>query len=139
MLIKTIEYEDFNGVKQKEDFRFNLNKAELLRFDQSFDGGLESYTKRIANERDNKLLSRLFEDLILISYGKKSDDGKVFLKNDEIREEFRCSAAYDALYWELMTDADAAGDFFTSLIPSIPEDQRDQLRSQFKDAVNSSK
>lgn len=139
MLRKTIKYEDYNGVNQEEIFLFNLNKAELLRFDQSFEGGLETYTKRIANERDNALLSKLFEDLILISYGKKSDDGKVFLKNDTIRENFKCSAAYDALYWELMTDADAAGDFFTALIPSIPQDQREQLKAQFKDAVENSK
>ena len=139
MFVKTIEYEDFNGEKQKEEFRFNINKSELIKFDQSFDGGLENYMARISNERDNKLLSQLFEDMILISYGKKSDDGKVFLKNEKITEEFKCSAAYDALYWQLMTDADAAADFFTALIPSVPKEKRDELKLQFKEQLNNSK
>ena len=30
MLKKTITYEDFNGVERKEDFYFNLSKAEIM-------------------------------------------------------------------------------------------------------------
>ena len=30
MLKKTITYTDYDGVERKEDFYFNLNKAELI-------------------------------------------------------------------------------------------------------------
>lgn len=130
MLIKTIEYEDFKGEKQKEDFYFNLKKSELIEFDNSIPGGLETFSKRITNERDNKALMTLFRDLILKSYGKPSDDGKRFIKSEELSKEFFDSAAYDELYMWLLTDVEHATEFFNKLIPQMPkEDSVPVLRS----------
>ena len=33
MLKKTIEYVDYNGVERKEDFYFNLSKAEVTEME----------------------------------------------------------------------------------------------------------
>lgn len=40
MLKKTITYTDYNGNERKEDFYFNLNKAEIMRMEMSTRGGL---------------------------------------------------------------------------------------------------
>ena len=39
MLKKTITYTDYNGVERKEDFYFNLTKAELMEMEMSTKGG----------------------------------------------------------------------------------------------------
>lgn len=39
MYKKTITYTDYNGVERKEDFYFNLNRAELTKLELSKDGG----------------------------------------------------------------------------------------------------
>ena len=38
MLKKTIEYTDYNDVKRKEDFYFNLTKAEIMEMELSTTG-----------------------------------------------------------------------------------------------------
>lgn len=129
MITKEIEYEDFHGIKQSEEFFFNLKKSELIELDNSIPGGLQNFSKRITNERDTKALMTLFKELILKAYGKPSDDGKRFIKSEELSKEFYDSAAFDELYMWLLTDVDHATEFFTALVPSMPSEQ-DNTRSQ---------
>ena len=117
MLKKTITYTDYNDVERTEDFYFNLNKAEIAEMEMSYAGGLTTYINRIIAAQDNPTLVKLFKDLILMSYGVKSDDGREFVKNDEIRNKFKHTEAYSILFMELSTNADAAAEFVTGIIP----------------------
>ncbi len=117
MLKKTIKFTDYNGVERTEDFFFNLNKAEIAEMEMSYAGGLTTYINRIIAAQDNPTLVKLFKDLILMSYGVKSDDGREFVKNDEIRNKFKHTEAYSILFMELSTNADAAAEFVTGIIP----------------------
>ena len=53
-----------------------------------------------------------------MAYGVKSDDGKRFIKNERLREEFASSEAYSVLFMEIVTDADAAAKFINAVIPA---------------------
>lgn len=118
MLKKTITYEDFNGETVSEDFFFHLSKAELVELEMSHKGGLSESLQRIIKAEDNAALIKEFKNLILSSYGKRSDDGKRFVKNEQVREEFVSTEAYSALFMELVTDTDAAIEFVKGVIPS---------------------
>lgn len=118
MLKKTIKYTDYNGVERKEDFYFNLNKAEIMEMQLTTVGGLDAYLKKIVSAQDMPTLMRIFKDLVLKSYGVKSDDGRRFIKNDQLREEFEQTEAYSILYMELSTDAEAAAAFVNGIIPA---------------------
>lgn len=118
MLKKTIKYTDYNGVERTEDFYFNLNKAEIMEMQLTTVGGLDAYLKKIISAQDMPTLMRIFKDLVLKSYGVKSDDGRRFIKNDQLREEFEQTEAYSILYMELSTDADAAAAFVNGIIPA---------------------
>lgn len=117
MLKKTITYTDYNGVERKEDFYFNLTKAEITEMELSTTGGLSTVLQRIVSEQDQPQLIRMFKDLIIRSYGKKSDDGKRFIKNEQLSEEFTQTEAYNILFMELATDADKAAKFVNGIIP----------------------
>lgn len=117
MLKKTITYEDYNGEKQTEDFYFNLNKAELAEMNFSVEGGLEVRIRRIMNERDTRAIMEMLKSLILKAYGKKSDDGKRFIKTQELRDEFEQSEAYSELMMEFFNDATKASQFITGIMP----------------------
>jgi hypothetical protein len=52
-----------------------------------------------------------------LAYGKRSEDGKRFVKNANVREEFESSEAYSALFMELVTDTDSAIEFINGIIP----------------------
>lgn len=118
MLKKTITYTDFNDEQVTEDHFFHLSKAELVEIEMSFDGGLSNALERIIAANDGKTIMREFKNIILTSYGQKSPDGKRFIKNQKLREEFESSEAYSTLFMELLTDASAASDFINGVVPA---------------------
>ena len=117
MLRKTITYTDFNGNERTEDFYFNLTKAELTEMEMVTDGGLTNKLQRIVDTNDTKSMIDTFKDIICRSYGVKSEDGKRFVKNDEIRNAFVQSEAYSELFMELVTDPEASAAFVNGIIP----------------------
>lgn len=117
MLKKTITYTDYNDVERKEDFYFNLSKAELTEMELSTAGGLAEMIQRIVNTQDAPKIVKVFKDLVLAAYGEKSADGKRFIKSEEIREAFSQTEAYSELFMELATDADAAAAFVNGIVP----------------------
>lgn len=125
MIKKTITYTDYNGNERTEDFWFNLSQAEVLQMETSISGGWTELVKRITSKQDIPEIMNVFEDLIRRSYGEKSADGKRFIKNRELTEEFMQTEAYSNLYIELLTDADKASEFFTRVIPQVPEEDKD--------------
>ncbi len=118
MLKKTITYEDFNGDTVSEDFFFHLSKAELVELELSHKGGLSEALQRIVAAEDGKGIVQEFKNIILTAYGKRSDDGKRFIKTQEMRDEFSSTEAYSSLFIELVTDTDAAVEFINGVIPA---------------------
>ena len=117
MLKKTMAYTDFNGETRKEDFFFNLTRAEVTELELSTDGGLSDKIKRITEAKDVPEIMRVFKDLILKSYGVKSPDGKRFIKSPELSEEFSQTEAYSDLFMELAQNSDSAAAFVNGIMP----------------------
>ena len=131
MLKKTVNYEDFDGNKRTEDLYFNLTKLEATEFaldlpDEITDevvkegasaANMEAAT-RIVQKLGGKGIIDYIRKLVLKSYGVKSEDGKRFIKSEEISTEFSQTMAFDNLMMELLTDDNAASNFITAVIPS---------------------
>ena len=132
MLKKTISYEDFNGNKFTEDFYFNLTKAEIAEMELEVPGGLTATLEKITKAQDTPTLIKIFKDLILRSYGVKSADGKRFIKNPTMREEFEQHAAYSVLFMELATNAEAASEFVNGIVPSDVAGKMKELEDKKK-------
>ena len=117
MIKKTIKYTDYDGNERKEDYYFSLNRAEIAEMDMREPGGFEKMVENIIAEQDNNRILTLFKKIILMSYGKKSQDGKQFIKNEQLRTEFEQSEAYVELFMELGNDGKAAAEFIDGIIP----------------------
>lgn len=117
MLKRDITYKDFDGNEVTDTFYFHLSKTELMDLELSYQGGLEATINRIIETKDVKSLINEFKRIILAAYGVKSEDGKRFIKTDELREQFTQTAAYDALFFELATDAEVAAEFIKGIVP----------------------
>ena len=117
MIKKTINYVDYNGVERKEDFYFNLSKAEVAEMELSVDGGLSNMIEQIVNSKDNKEIIALFKQIILKAYGEKSPDGKRFVKSKEISEAFSQTEAYSELFVELALNEEKAANFIKGILP----------------------
>jgi hypothetical protein len=118
MLKKTITYTDYNGTERTEDFYFNLSKAEILELEMSTSGGFSEKLQRIISAKDTPTLVEIFKDLVLSAYGVKSPDGRKFIKNDEVRNDFKQTEAYSELFMELSTNAEKAAEFVNGIIPA---------------------
>lgn len=132
MIKKTITYTDYDGHERTEDFYFNLSKAELMEMELSVTGGFTQMIDRIIKAEDVPAIAKVFKDLLLKSYGQKSNDGKRFIKSPELTEEFSQTEAYSELYMELATNTDAATAFINGLAPA---DLVKQAREQEQGSV----
>src|SRR5688572_26517265 len=129
MLKKDITFDDFEGNEQTETHYFHLSDAELIKLELSEATGWVERLEAIVKSMDGKAIIAETENFILTSYGIRSEDGKRFLKSDQISEEFSQTAAYSALFFELATDAEKSAEFVNGLMPA---DRIEKLRKKLE-------
>ena len=117
MYKKTVTYTDYNGVERKEDFYFNLSKAELMEMQMTTPGGMSEMLNRIVEAKEDVEIMKTFKRLMLASYGEKSPDGKHFKKSKELSEAFEHTVAYSEIFVELASDSNAAAEFIKGIVP----------------------
>lgn len=142
MYAKEIKFEDYNGNERTETHYFGLSKTELSRLSVSYNGGFDKYLEKLTAEQDPQKLMEMFEKIILMAYGEKGDDGVSFIKFDDdgrkLSNKFKQTAAYDALFMELITDTDALIKFVTKILPkdmqqaANEQDIKGQVMKQIK-------
>jgi hypothetical protein len=122
MIKKTLEFKNFRGEKETGEFYFNMSEGELIKLQLSaIDQKTESFQdklNKIANGLQGRELVNVIDDLVLNAYGVKSTDGKRFVKNNDLLEEFTSSNAYSALIKELFTDAGKLAEFVNGVVPA---------------------
>ena len=123
----TKTYVDYNGIERTEDFYFNLNSVEIAEMAHSVDGGLDQRVEKIVKANDVKEILEVFKDLLLKSYGEKSEDGRRFVKSEELSIGFSQMPVYEEIYWELAQDDVKAAEFINNI---IPKEYRDEIESQ---------
>ena len=129
MLKQEITFENFDGVTVTETHYFNLTKAELIEMEMLADGGsFVDMINRITEIQDAEKLVKEFKRFILATYGVRSDDGKRFIKNDQVREEFTQTNAFSELYMSFLTDENFAADFILGAMPTDMRGAMDEAR-----------
>lgn len=121
MYAKTVTYVDFKGTKRTETFYFNLSKSEVLKMEYGANESLAERIKRMMDSNNQPEIMRLFDSIMFQAYGERSEDGREFIKSEEISNKFMHSAAYDAIYVELATDARATAEFINHVIPDMQD------------------
>lgn len=123
MYKETVTYTDYNGLERTEEFCFHLTKAELIEMELGTTGGLTEKLQKIIKSNDVPSVIKVMKDLVLKAYGEKSEDGRRFIKNDKLREEFSQTEAYSVIFMKLAMDSDAAAKFANGIIPADLADE----------------
>lgn len=118
MIKKVVNYTDYNGVERTESCYFNITKSEAMEMQFESGGNLTDILQKMVDEKDQVKLGRMFKDLILKTYGIKSDDGKRFMKSEEISKAFEQTPAYDEIYMDLLSHEDHAVAFVKGILPA---------------------
>lgn len=136
MIKITKTYLDFNDEERTEDFYFHLTKAEVMEMELSTNGGMAAMIQQIVAAQDAPAIIKVFKDLVLKAYGQKSLDGKRFIKNEQLREEFLQTNAYSDIFMDLATDDVKAAEFINGIMPA---DVQKELAAQNKKTAKASK
>lgn len=130
MIKRTINYIDFDGNHRSEDAYFNMTRTELIAF--SFDMpaeitnsaidpknvDLEAAGAKLVEKLGNSGIFNFVQDLVFKAYGKKSEDGRRFIKSEELSTEFTQTLAYDEFIIDLFSDEKKATEFINGIIPA---------------------
>ena len=108
MIVYNETYTDYNGTQRTEEYRFHFNQAELLEMELSTEGGFSARVNRIINANSHPELLQVMKTFVLDAYGVKSEDGRRFMKSEQIRQEFMESPVYSRIFMRLTTGKDAA-------------------------------
>lgn len=121
----TIKYVDYDGNEQTEDLYFNLSKGEVAEMQLMYPQGLDTYMKSILGDEEKGIepdipaMTKFFKEMLLKAYGKKSVDGRRFIKNDEISTEFMQTEAYSEMFYLLLTDENVMDAFVANTLPKV--------------------
>lgn len=142
MIKETVTYEDFDGIETTENLYFNISSAELPNLFKGIGKILGDSDKEYSVEEISNLVSSLGTNpdpqkivefltfLLSYSYGEKSEDGKRFRKTPEIQEDFRSSAAFEALVDQFVFDDNADTSRFANfLIGVMPAKMADSIKA----------
>ena len=123
MIKKTVTYKDYNDVERTESFYFHFNEAEILDMEMSVEGGFAERVQRIVDAKDQSSLLKVIKNFVLDAYGVKSENGKRFIKNDDVKAEFVECPAYSMIFMELVTNDTLAAEFVNGVVPDSMKDR----------------
>lgn len=137
MLTENVTYENFDGKTVTETLYFNLSKTELadnLHLQARFET-LERIFK--GPERDLTMpevqqMLDLIKEMMRLSYGERSEDGRYFRKSPQIWSDFQSTAAYDSFLFSLFENPEKGINF---LLGVFPKDLVDGAKAQVEAAT----
>ena len=119
MITKRITFLDYNGIARTENFDFHMNRVEALDFALSIDGDLTEFVRKCVEEDNKTALIGMVKQIVEKSYGKKSEDGRRFMKSEEISRSFIETEAYPALMSELISNSEEAAQFINGALSEV--------------------
>lgn len=132
MLKKTYTYTDYNGVERTESFYFHFTEAEILDMEMSTEGGFAERVQRIIDAKDQAALMKLIKQFVIDAYGVKSDDGRRFIKNEEVKTAFLECPAFSDIFMDMVTNDELAAEFINGVIP-------DTMKKRFAEIASGKK
>lgn len=112
----TVQYQNWDGDLETEDLYFHLNIKELQDMEK-WDVPLTQRIAKLTKTEDGKEAFELMRDIIEAAYGERSDDGKRFVKNEEVLKNFTQGLAYDEVILTFIDGSTDLGKFIEGLLP----------------------
>ena len=120
MLKQRVKYEGFDGELIEEDLYFNLTRMDLIELNDRYESkDMAAYMDKIVKEKNVKELYKVLKDIVLMAYGVKSEDGKRFIKNQTVKDEFAESLAFSQLIEDFHETDTSMSDFITGITSQI--------------------
>lgn len=113
----TCTYKDYNGVDRNESFYFDLSPAELTLMNLTEVGGMKQKLEKMLEAQDFPNIIKMFTQIVHKAYGEKSDDGRRFIKSEELVTAFEQTPAYSKLFMDLLNTPSFCREFTNGVLP----------------------
>ena len=118
MIKRSYKFVDYNDTDREETYYFDLRDDEIVKLELGTKGGLSEKIKRLTAAQDIPEIIKVFEDVVKMSYGEKSADGREFIKDPVLTKSFMQTRGYSMLFMDFITKENFASDFFNELVPN---------------------
>ena len=138
MYKKTVKYQDLDGNDVEDTLYFNYTAAQLstLLDNLGIDvDNVQDYVQRLQNNEDVNNMVKFVHQLIVNAYGERSSDAKHFVKNDEVRENFENSLAFDAIFLEFMKNPSEFEEFVESATRGLQQLAKSEDSAKYATAL----
>lgn len=126
MITKRIPYVDFRGNTQIEDAYFHISKPDLI-ISAIQRGGIKDLIESMTRTSDPVEVLASLRTIVSMSYGRQTDDGKSFIKTDELTATFLGSNAWDTMFLNFLKFPEEMATFVNSLLPDGLVDEVDEI------------
>jgi len=121
-----ISYDDFDGNRVVDTFYFHLSKVEIAELEVSHTEGLSVYLRGLVEAKSGSEIISNMKAIVEKAIGRRSEDGKRFYKNDDIRSEFFESNAWPEFFMTTLTSSTGALEFVKAVIPADLSNKLDE-------------
>lgn len=120
MITKSVKYEDLDGNIVTKDFDFHLNKSEIAELQFREDGSsFDDVIIKISQDETNvRAVLDIIKEIVVASIGRRSEDGRHFIKDDLAVNDLIQTDAYSELLFELISSPETVATFVKGLLPS---------------------
>lgn len=119
MVKKDITFVDVDNETVTETWYFSLDEEDAAGMDIIHEaiktGDADGHLRKIFNGEDTRALLDLWRELLMVAVAKR--EGKLLLKDEAIKREFRFGGAYKKLFSEIVSSEDAGASFFMDIMP----------------------
>ena len=132
---RVIKYKDLDGNPVEDTFEFHLSRAEMAEMalgKEGRAGGFDVWVRRLIESNDGEVITQTFKEILLKTIGRRSEDNKRFIKNDQIIQEFVQSDAYSVLFMELIMDAEKMSEFVNAVVPKDMQEELEKAQKEGK-------
>lgn len=115
VLKKAITYQNLDGEEVTEEFHFQLTKAEVAERALIEGSGYADRLKALSVETDGAKIIKHFKEILESAVGRR--EGQLFIKNDDVRNHFMFSGAYDVFFMDLLEEKDSGAEIIKAMLP----------------------
>ena len=118
MLKMDITYPDFDNNTRTQSCYFNLSEYDIAKLDTKYPEGLQVYITKMLGTGDRKAAFEFITDIIVASYGVKSEDGLSLFKDPNAVDNFVYTALFAAIFKKVTANEQVLNDFILNVVPA---------------------
>lgn len=128
MIKCTVDYDDFFENHVEEDLYFHLSKRDVMALFEDETSPLRVMTD---TSKSDEARIKAAIDLFSLAYGVRSEDGKHFVKNEQVRNDFENSLAFEAFLDNVLFKKNEH-EIVDFMLGIFPKDVREEIVSKLQ-------